>query len=121
MGEKKVFISIRSNEPISPIKMALEKVSSLTHQVVENPEDANLIVVNSSADALTMLKENDEATVVIAMMPGMRHEETGTRSLKRAYPERVVVAQMFNIKPDSGDVLLVPYIMGLASEKKEEV
>lgn len=118
MAEKKVFVSIKNSEAKNPIRMTLEKVSSLTQQAVDNPEDADLIVVDSSSNALTMLKENDEAIIIVAVMPGMEHEEIGARSLKKAYPGRVVVGQIFWVEDGTDDVLIIPYIMGFTSGKK---
>lgn len=122
MAQKKVYIQIKSNEQSNPIKMALEQVTKLTQQVVDDPEDADVIVVNSSSDALTMLKENDEAIVVIAVNPWEKSDETGARSLKKAYPNRVVIGQMldFKVEPESGDVPLVLYLMGMIKEGEEK-
>lgn len=118
--KKKVFVSIRSDEARNLIKMALEKVVELTQQIVDDPEEADLIVVNSATDALSMLKEY-EAVVLVAVMVNMKHEETGARSLQKAYPKRVLIGQMLEFNMQPGDVPLVPYIMGFIEEQKEEV
>jgi hypothetical protein len=116
---KKVFISVTGNESGNPIKRALEAVSKLVHEVVDNSEDADLIIVDSASEALGMLKENDEAIVLVAVMMGEKHNETGARSLRKAYPGRVYVGQIFRVEDGTDDVLLVPYIIAFAQEKEE--
>jgi hypothetical protein len=117
---KKVFIAVGGREPGKPIQKALEAVSALSNQIVHDPEEADLIVVSSSKEALAMLKEYDEAIVLIAIMPQMNAEENGARSLKKAYPGRIVIGQLCRVEMETEDVLTVPYIIAFGGENKEE-
>ncbi|MFA6383209.1 MAG: hypothetical protein WCX17_02200 [Parcubacteria group bacterium] len=100
--------------------MALKQVAGLTQQVVDNPEEADLIVVDSASNALKMLKEYDEAIIAVALIREARYEEPGARSLKEAYPKQVIIAQMYKTEDGTDDVLLVPYVMTFTNERKEK-
>lgn len=119
--ERKIYVAIRkkNNDSANPIKMVMERVMSATGQtIVEKAEDADLIIVDSAQDALEMIKEYD-ANILIALLP-MMNQETGARALKRSYPNRIVIGQLFDPKPETDDVPFVPYIIGMMEGKKEE-
>ncbi len=123
MSEKiRVFVSVRGYEKQNPVKSALQAIAEFVCDIVAKHEEADFIIVNHPDDALDMLKENDDATVLIAVMPGvnMYHNQTAARSLRLAYPDRVVVGQIFDVEEGSGDVRLVPYIIGLGAEKRRK-
>lgn len=123
-NEKKRRIFIAENDPsMTAIRRAVEAVGGLTNELVEDPEMADLIIVFTSEYALEILKETDETTIVmIAVMPGMyaRSELIAARSLRRAYPDRVVVGRLFDPDVDEGDVLMVEYLIRISDKKDEE-
>ncbi|MFA5777024.1 MAG: hypothetical protein WC906_01110 [Parcubacteria group bacterium] len=104
-------MSIESDSPNNPIEASIKKVASLSSKntLVDNFEEAELIIVDSAGKALSILKENEDATIALFLMP--LHEDQGIRSLKRNYPERIVVCQLDDKHLQPGDKSLVPFML----------
>lgn len=112
---KKMFVLVeggKAEEIANAIKRAAHASGK---EIVQDPEDADVILVNTHDSALKMLKENDEAVVIISIFPWI-DDDIGARALKDRYPDRIVICQDLenNLKP--GDKMLVPYIMGIGKE-----
>lgn len=91
----KVFIIITVGSGDNPVKRAVELIcETVHHQVVASVDEAELVVVDSLKDALSVLKGND--TVRVAIMTYYKHEEVGARALQRAYASRVDVCPLLD-------------------------
>lgn len=92
----KVFIAITMGSgEASPVKRAIACICEVAHhQVVESIDEAELVVTDSSKDALSVLKENE--IVRVAIMTYRSHEEIGARALQRAYVGRVDVCPLLD-------------------------
>ena len=112
----KVFIKIKSNEPTNPVESVLKALTKTLHEVVEDPIEAELVVTDSTTEALGFLKGYD-TTVLIALQPGDRqHVEGGAKSLAKAYPGRVHIRPILDL---DGEENIVFFLM--RSNPLEEV
>ena len=124
MAEKRrVFVSITGNEGSDLLNKVIETVGEMVGKIVDNPDDADLIIVSPATAALRMLKENDEAKVLVVVFFGWFNDSEGiaARALLKSYPDRVVVGYVVSPGPDPEDVMLVPYILGAYDKQVEEV
>jgi len=117
----KVSVGKMGHEKNDILGMSIRKVAGLFHEVVDSFEDAELIIVSSAQEALTMLKENEEATVAIFVAPNEKQKEIGVRSLQKAFPGRVDLCTLLDPKPDSSDKMLVVYLMEKGGRKVENI
>lgn len=87
--KRRVFIFIENNGASDVLESAIKGVSSLVNEFVANPDDADLIVVSPAKEALRMLKENDEAKILIVIFLQAQEdaEIIAARALRRAYPD----------------------------------
>jgi fructose-specific component phosphotransferase system IIB-like protein len=124
MAEKRrVFVSITGNEGLDLLNRVIAAVGKMVNEIVDKPDDADLIVVSPATAALRMLKENDEAKVLVVIFLGGFNDSEGTaaRALRKAYPDRVVVGYVVCPGPDPEDVMLVSYLLGAHDKQAEEV
>lgn len=104
----KVFIKIKSKEPTNPVESVLKSLTRTLHEVVEDPETAELLVTDSTSDALGFLKDYDDAKVLIALQPGDRkHHESGAKSLAEAYPGRVHIRPILDLDGEENIVFFL--------------
>jgi len=112
----KVFVKIQA----LVLKKSIEVTTGLAHEIIEDLEEAEIIIVDSSSEALNALKENEDAIVLILLTDG--DQESGARSLKKAYSTRVTVCHVVKGKNfQEGDQILVPYILTLSKEKESTI
>lgn len=115
----KACVKITSTEPTNPIQMALKVVVGLNPalQIVETPEEAELVVVNEAKTAFELLKDDEDVKVLIATLPGEYGSSVraGVQGLTKAYPGRVFARPM--IERD-GEQNIVFFILGLKEEVK---
>jgi hypothetical protein len=107
----KLFVGEVGGQPDSILQRSIQRVGSLFHELVDSAEEAELIITDSPASALAMLKENEEATVIFFIVPGEKYTLNGARSLEKNFPGRVVACRMFDFELEPGDELLVPYLL----------
>lgn len=113
----KIFIKIKSAEPTNPVESVLKALTRKLHEVVEDPAAAELIVTDSTTDALGFLKDYEDAKVLIALQPGDRQRaEGGAKSLAKAYPGRVHIRPILE---NDGEENIVFFLM--RSNPLEEV
>lgn len=116
--KKKIFILIEG-ENAKEIANSLKRAAHFSNQeLVDNPEDADVILVTTHSSALKMLKENDEAVVIISLFP-WDSDDTGARVLKERYPDRIVICQSLENDCKPGDKMLVPYVFNFGKEEKK--
>ena len=84
----KLFIATKSHV----IGFAFNSVVRVERALAGDPSDANLIVTDSSEEAVKMLEKYPKAEILIAL-PGFNRELAAidARALERAYPSRVYV------------------------------
>lgn len=115
----KVCVKISSKEPSNPIGMALKVVVGLNSslQIVEKPEEAELVVVNDVTTALDLLKDDEEVRVLVALALGSEavSAKAAVQGLTKAYPGRVFARPM--IERD-GEQNIVFFILNLKEEVK---
>lgn len=111
--KKKVHILIEGFSNAEEIADAIKRaVCSSDKEPVDNPEDADIILVTTYSSALRMIKENDEATILIYLF-SPKEESVGARALKERYPDRIVICQHFEMDRQPGDEAMMPYLMQL--------
>ena len=111
----KMYISIKADLP--HVRSVLKMLAARVHEVVEDPSAADLIVTDSTSDALGFLKEYEDAKMLIALQPGDRqHAEGGAKSLAKAYPGRVHIRPILE---NDGEENIVFFLM--RSNPLEEV
>lgn len=122
-AKRRVFVSIEGSEGSDMLNRAIEIVGEMVNEIVDNLDDADLIIVSPATKALRMLKENDEAKVLIIIFFQGHNDSEGiaARALRNSYPNRVVVGYAISPGPDPEDVMLVPYLMGAYDKQTGEV
>lgn len=107
----KVCVKISSREATNPIQAALRAIIGLNSslQIVETPEEAELVVVNEVAVALGLLKDDEDVKVLIATLPGMYGASTraGVQELAKSYPSRVFARPMIEREGEQNIVFFV--------------
>lgn len=114
----KVCVKISSNQPLNPVQMALTTiVRTLGYQIVETPEEAEVVVVNDIIVALELLKDDEDVKVLIAVHPGTwgSSERAGAPGLIKAFPGRVFARPTVEF---DGEQNIVFFLMNLAEELK---
>lgn len=115
----KVCVRISSKEPSNPIQMALKAIVGLNSslQIVETPEQADLVVVNDATEAFGLLKDDEDVKVLVATLPGTHGSSTraGVQGLTKSYPGRVFARPMVEFE---GEQNIVFFITNLTEEMK---
>ncbi|MFA6383211.1 MAG: hypothetical protein WCX17_02210 [Parcubacteria group bacterium] len=117
--KKKILIAVDESKAEGITNSLKRAAYFLGNELVNNPEAADVIIVSNHSDALRMLKENDDATVVIAA-EFLAEDNIGIRTLKERYPERIIIGQYLEHYLKPGDVMLVNYIKDLGKENLEK-
>lgn len=113
--KKKIHIHIEG-ENAEEIEKSLKRAARFSNKdLVDNPEEADIILVSTHSSALKMLKENDEALVLVYVFPWIK-EDVGVRTLKARYPDRIVICQHFKEGCQPGDKEMVPYLTSLGKK-----
>lgn len=115
----KVCVQISSKEPSNPIQMALKAIigGNASLQIVETPEQADLVVVNDATEASELLKDDEDVKVLVATLPGTHGSSTraGVQGLTKSYPGRVFARPIIELE---GEQNIVFFIINLTEELK---
>ena len=122
--KKRMFISIGGSLELDVLNMVFEAMACRHWEIVNNPDDADVIVAISAGEASRMLRKSDEAIVLFAIFPVGGGEsqpiKTAARALKRAYQERIIVGHLDDAGTEPGDVRICSYLMGRQQTNKED-
>lgn len=104
----KVCVQMQASNPIAvALKAIIGQNPSL--QIVETPEEADLVVVNEITTASELLKDDEDVKVLVAVAPGSwgSSAKAGAQGLAKAYPNRVLTRPMLELEGEQNIALFL--------------
>ncbi len=115
-----IFLSIDSRDSFNPVQRVLAQVvtsfgAQIVDQLVNGESEAQIGVTNSVADALRMVKETEQTTILVCYL--YSSEKESAQAFAARFPGRIFAVSFIGTSEEESGV--VPQILKLIAEKSK--